>query len=57
MTGPVEGCENERLSHGKAGSGLAWDLLVDEIGQAQAIGSGFEGGDGAVLEGLDTQGA
>jgi len=57
MTSPVEGSEYERLAHGKPGPGLAGGPLVDEIGQAQAVGGGFEGGDGAMFKGLDAQGA
>jgi murein endopeptidase len=57
VTGPVQGREDKRLTHGKANPGLAGNLLVDEIGQAQPIGGRFEGGDRAMFEGLDPQGA
>jgi len=43
------------MADGKADPGLAGNLLVDELGQAQAISSRFEGGDGAMFEGLDAQ--
>ena len=55
MAGPVERCKDEGLAHGKADPGLAGNLLVDEVGQAQAIGGGLERGDGAMFKGLDAQ--